>query len=187
MGTEIGTDHVHLSSGLENFRHHQSLAREQQTMQKELVALKSNTNLNMDSISQAQNAITQLEQLSKEAKDALSNKLEELQSQLEALRRRIGRAAAEPQSVDNSLAVRVKQLETQDITSQQVIKTQRKEIAELKAELQAFKREYHHQQQQQRASHGRGHVNTSGRDVQGKSNEMQDYFIVYHRILVDYS
>ena len=164
-GVEIGTDYVHLSSGLENFKHHQSLARGQQTIQEEVIALKSATNLNMDNITKANNAVTQLEQLSKEAKDALSNKLEELQTQVEALRRRIGRATVtEPHSVDNNLAVRVKQLETQDITNQQIIKTQRKEIAELKAELQSFRREYH---QQQRVSHASRHTNISGRDTQG--------------------
>lgn len=165
-GIEIGTESIHLASGLDNFRHHQSLAREQQTIQKELIALKSTVNLNMNNITETNNAVTQLEQLSKEAKDALSNKLEELQTQIEALRRRIGRTAAvEQHSADNNLATRVKQLEIQDVTSQQIIKTQRKEIAELRAELQAFKREYH---QQQRTSHGNRYTTVSaGRDSQG--------------------
>ena len=62
---------------------------------------------------QANNAVTQLGWLSKENKDALSNKLEEIQTQIEALRRRIGRATvAEPHSVDNNLAAQEKQLET---------------------------------------------------------------------------
>ena len=168
-GVELGTDLIHLSNSFDNFKHHQGLARQQHDLQKELVAVKSTANLNMDNITKTQSTVTQLEQLSVEAKNVLSNKIEELQSQVEVLRRRFGRAA-EPQSVDNALAARVKQLEVQDANNQQIVKNQRKEIADLKSELQAFRREYH-QQQQQRAGHG-GHVprhtSVSGRETQGK-------------------
>lgn len=109
-----------------------------------------------------------MEQLRKEDLEVFTNKLLELQTQIEAIQKYHNRVAAEPQTVDNSLAARMKRLEVQDATNQQIIKNQKKEISDLKSELQVFKREYHHQQQ--RGVHGGHlprHTSVSGREAQG--------------------
>ena len=155
---ELGGSEVHLSSSFDNFKHHQILARSQHQLSSDLVAL---TNQSMDRLSKTQENIVQVEQLMKESVDVLSNKLQEFRTQLEALQKRVNRGTAEPQTVDNSLATRVKHLEVQEVTNQQIIKSQKKEISDLKAELQTFRREYHHQQQ-------RGHpTRHTGRETQG--------------------
>lgn len=162
------TECIHLSAPLDNFKHHQSLARAQHELQSEMITLKSTTAKNGESISNTQTSVAQLELLSKEAKEALSNKIVELQTQVDSLRKRASREA-EAQSVDNSLATRLKHLEMQDASNQLIIKNQKKEIADLKAELQAFRREYH--QQMHRTSHAHGvprHTSISGRDHQGR-------------------
>ena len=180
-GVELGSDdteRIHLSAPLDNFKHHQSLARTQREFESELIVLKSTAATNMDNISKSQTSITQLEQLSKEAKEALSNKIMELQTQMDNLRKRANREA-EAQSVDNNLATRVKHLEVQDANNQLIIKNQRKEIADLKAELQAFRREYH--QQMHRGSHAHGvprHTSVSGRDNQGIDKIIILYYVV---------
>ena len=182
-GVELGDNHtqcIHLSTPLDNFKHHQSLARAQHDLQSEMITLKSTTSKNVESISDTQTSIAQLELLSKEAKEALSNKIAELQTQLDNFRKRTSREAG-AQSVDNSLATRLKHLEVQDANNQLIIKNQKKEIADLKAELQAFRREYH--QQMHRTGHTFGALrhSTGSRDHQGTAKVN----ILYARFLND--
>ena len=162
-GVELGggdTEKIHLSSPLDNFKHHQSLAMAQRELKSELVdiaALAKDKNRNID----------HLQQLRREDKEVLNNKIMELRSQVEALRKRVNREA-EPQTVDGNLAARVKFLEQEASSNQQTIKNQRKEIGELKAELVAFKREYHQQQQKgSLGGHGSRHTGLAGRESGG--------------------
>lgn len=109
-----------------------------------------------------------MEQSRKEDVEVLNKKLLELRTQFEVLQKKINRGVAEPQTVDNNLAARLKRLEIQDAANQQIIKSQKKEISDLKSELQTFKKDYHHQQHRGiHSGHLPRHTSVSGRETQG--------------------
>lgn len=165
-GVELGGDSVHLSSPLDNFKHHQSLASGQLALRKELVTL---TDQFLEKISKIQLDVDQVEQLRKENNEVITSKVMELKSQVESVRKRVTKEPESTPADNSNLLARIKRLEQQEANNQQVIKSQKKEIGELRAELFAFKREYH--QQQQRTSHSGGlaprHTSVSGRETHG--------------------
>ena len=162
-GAVLGENDIHLSSPLENFKHHQILARQQSELKDGLVKLASTYTQGMEKLSKTQEDLKQLEN---ETNEVLRNKVQDLQCQLDAIKKRLGRGG-ETQTVDNGLGGRLKVLEDQETKNNQIIKNQRKEISDLKAELQAFKREYHHQRTSN-IGHAPRHTQALGRDNQSK-------------------
>lgn len=84
-----------------------------------------------------------------------------MEKQLE--KRLVNHVSRDQQNVDNSVTLRLKQLETQDAHNQALIKALRKESHDLKAEIQALRREI---QQLQRTGQPFARHTTS-RDTQG--------------------
>lgn len=162
-GAELGENDIHLSSPLENFKHHQTLARQQDKLESVLVKLESTWAQSMEEFSKTQ---TNVKHLESETKDVLSNKILNLQSQLDDIRKRLGKRGADTHAVDNNVAIRLKVLEDQEAKNQQMIKNQKKEISDLRAELQAFRREYQMQQRSSHVGHAPRHSSVPGRDNQ---------------------
>ena len=139
-GQELNQDKiVHLSDPLENFTHHQRLAEKL-----------SITVANVDEMKS---------ELSKRETD-ITGRIDNLEKQLE--KRLVNlHVPRDQQSVDNGLALRLKQLEAQDAHSQSLIKALRKESHDLRAEMQALRREV---QQLQRT--GQPFARHTNRDTQ---------------------
>ena len=140
-GEELNGDKiVHLSDPLQNFTHHQTLAEE--------------LGRTFTSIDDLKGELTKRE-------TDITGRIDNLEKQLE--KRQVNHhVPRDQQNVDNGVALRLKQLETQNANSQSLIKTLRKESHDLKAEIQALRREV---QQLQRT--GQPFARHSGRDTQG--------------------
>ena len=140
-GQELDGDKViHLSDPLQNFTHHLRLA---------------------EGFSRTVASIDEMKgELNKRETD-ITGRIDNLEKQLE--KRLVNlHVPRDQQSVDNGLALRLKQLETQDAHSQSLIKALRKESHDLRAEMQALRREV---QQLQRT--GQPFTRHTNRDTQG--------------------
>ena len=140
-GHELDQDKVvHLSDPLKNFTHHQRLAEE--------------VSRTVASVDEMKGELTKRE-------TDITGRIDNLEKQLE--KRLVNHhVPRDQQNVDNGLALRLKQLETQDAHSQALIKALRKESHDLRAEMQALRREV---QQLQRT--GQPFARHTSRDTQG--------------------
>ena len=146
-GQELDGDKVvHLSDPFQSFSHHQELAVRHLTLAKEL-------DKTVSSIDEMKG------ELNKREMD-ITGRINNLEKQME--KRLVNHAPPDQYNVDNSVALKLKQLETQDAHNQTLIKALRKEAHDLKTEIQALRREV---QQLQRT--GQPSVRHSGRDTQG--------------------
>ena len=138
-GQELEGDKiVHLSDPVQNFTHHQTLANE--------------LSKTITSIEEIKGELTKRE-------TDITGRIDNLEKQLE---KRLVNHHVPRDQVDNTVVLRLKQLETQDAHNQALIKALRKESHDLKGEIQALRREV---QQLQRT--GQPFARHSGRDTQG--------------------